>query len=170
MTTYIDAGWTGTPAAVIAALDSFGYQVNADSSVSLIDPTKVSSIVAIAGYRVLDDVAYVLVRSTASIPLPSGVSTIGPDHTTAISGVFMADGTAPPTVISAAEFFNRLTQAETGAIWAAAVAIPALGVGLMNGLATGSIDLTSPVLKTWLDGCVAAGAVTAEREIVILTP
>lgn len=169
MTTYVDAGWTGTPAAVSAALASFGFQVNTDSTVSTIDPTKAGSVVAVTGYRELDGVAYVLIRSTAVIPLPAGVTAIGTGLTAALSGVFMS-GTTTPTTIPAVAFFNRFTQAETAAIWSAAIANPAIGVGLMNGLAAGSVDLASPTVKTWLDGLVAAGALTAARETVVLTP
>lgn len=168
--TYTDAGWTGTPAAISAALAGFGFQVNADNSVTVIDPSKQGAIVAVTGYRVLDGTAYVLIRSTSAIPLPAGVTEAGADHTAAISGVFMSDGTSPPTTIPSIAFFNRFTQAETAAIWQAAVASPAIGVGLMNGLAAGQIDLTSAAVKTWLDGLVTAGVLTNARETTILTP
>jgi hypothetical protein len=55
-------------------------------------------------------------------------------------------------------------------IAAAAVAAPEIFVGLVHGLANGTIDLTTTELKAWMDGLVAAGAITADREAEILTP
>lgn len=75
-----------------------------------------------------------------------------------------------PTTISSHDFFNRFTDGERAAVWAAAATTPALGVGLVQGLALGQIDLTSDVLKTWLDALVSAGALTSDRETAILTP
>jgi hypothetical protein len=34
----------------------------------------------------------------------------------------------------------------------------------------GTVDLTAPELHAWMDGLVAAGAITADRETEILTP
>ncbi len=170
MTTYVDAGWTGTPSAVTAGLASYGFQANSNGTVTTIDPTlNTVGIIAVTGYAVLDGAAYVLVRSTATVPLPTGVTALGAQLRAAVSGVFMS-GTTTPTVIPAGAFFARFTQTETSAVWAAAQANNAIGVGLMQGLANGQIDLTSPVLKTWLDGLVTAGVITSARETVILTP
>jgi hypothetical protein len=170
-TVYTDAGWTGAPAAVTAALAAYGYQVNNDNSVTVIDPQlNTVGIVAVTGYRVLDEAAYVLTRSTAAVALPAGVTAIGADHTSAISGVFMADGTAPPTTISSLAFFNRFTPAETGAVWAAAVGNPGIGAGLMNGLAAGAVILDGAALSAWMNGLVAANVLTQARHDVILTP
>ena len=170
MTTYIDAGWTGSPVNIEAALTSYGYQINADNSVALIDPTKVGSIVAVTGYRVLDGIAYILIRSTVQLVLPSGITALGPDHTSAISGVFMSDGTTPPSVIQSLVFFNRFTPTETAAIWAAAVGNPAIGVGLINGLAAGTVNLNSPTVIAWVGALVSASVITAARQTVVLTP
>jgi hypothetical protein len=78
----------------------------------------------------------------------------------------------PRTVISAAEFQARFSDAEQGAIWAAAAKDPSgqIGAGLTRGLTAGQIDLAAPALKAWLDALVAAGALTAAREAQILTP
>lgn len=167
--TYVDAGWSGTPAAVAAALAGYGYQVNSGNSTTQIDPTKQGSLVGVTGYTVLDGVAYVLVRSTAAIPLPTGVTALGPQTTAAIAGTFMS-GTTNPTSIPSLDFFNRFTPTETTAIWQAAVANPSIGVGLINGLAAGTIDLTSATVSTWLAALVTAGVITAARQTVILTP
>lgn len=75
-----------------------------------------------------------------------------------------------PTTISAFDFFNRFTPDEHAAVWSAATANPAIGVGLTQGLAAGRIDLSSAVLKAWMDALVAVGAITAHRETAILTP
>lgn len=168
--TYTDAGWSGTPAAISAALAGFGYQVNTDATVTVIDPSKAGPIVAVTGYHELDGTAYVLIRTSAAIPLPAGVTAIGPQTTAAISGVFMAGPDAPPSTIPAVEFFNRFTPAETQAVSAIALASPPVFAGLVNGLAAGQLDLTSPTLQAWMDGLVAAGALTADRKTIILTP
>jgi hypothetical protein len=79
--------------------------------------------------------------------------------------------TAPtPTTISTLAFINRFTPTEQEAVMAACSAIPALGVGLTTGLATGSIELTGSVVATWMAGLVAAGAITSGRSTTILTP
>lgn len=76
-----------------------------------------------------------------------------------------------PTTILSIAFLDRFTAAEQGAVQQAAAAAPTtLGVGLTTGLAAGTIDLTSPTLKTWMDGLVSAGAITAARETAIVTP
>src|SRR5437588_8385445 len=64
------------------------------------------------------------------------------------------------TTISTSDFFDRFTPDEHAAVWTAATANAAIGVGLTQGLAMGRIDLTSAVLKAWMDGLVAAGAIT----------
>jgi hypothetical protein len=75
-----------------------------------------------------------------------------------------------PTTISSLDFFNRFTDAEHAAIWAAATSTPAIGAGLTKGLAAGRIDLTAAELKAWVDGLVSVGVLTADRETAILTP
>jgi len=74
------------------------------------------------------------------------------------------------TTISASDFFNRFTPDEHAAVWSAATDNPAIGVGLTQGLAAGRIYLTSAALKVWMDGLVAVGAITIDRETAILTP
>jgi hypothetical protein len=78
----------------------------------------------------------------------------------------------PQTTISANQFFGRFTAAEKQAIWSAAAADQTgrIGSGLTHGLAAGSVSLTDPVLKQWLDALVASGAMTGERETAVLTP
>jgi hypothetical protein len=76
----------------------------------------------------------------------------------------------PTTTLTSAEFFNRFTAAEQGAIQAACTASASLGVGLTLGLAQGFVVLTSPILANWMNGLVAAGALTAARMTEILTP
>lgn len=79
---------------------------------------------------------------------------------------------ANPTTITALAFFNRFTQAETQAIWKAAAAdtTGAIGAGLTNGLAAGTITLTDPIVQAWMNALVTAGAITSARETAILTP
>lgn len=90
---YVDTGWTGDPEVITAAI--------------LANPL----IVAIAGYQVLDGIAYVLVRGLQALPPPAGVSLAGPDLTRAVSGVFMADTNTPPANLSEVDltFFGANT-------------------------------------------------------------
>ena len=168
-TTYVDTGWSGTPAAIEAGLATYGWQIS-NGIAAVIDPTKQGTIVAVVAGPLLDGVQYALVRSTAAVTLPAGVSAVGPDHTSALAGVFMPDGTQKPSVISAAAFFARFTAAETAAIWAACQAVPALGVGLMQGLANQSINLNDSVTQAWVNGLAQANALTTTRAAVVLTP
>jgi hypothetical protein len=75
-----------------------------------------------------------------------------------------------PTAISAIAFFTRFTGPEQLAIYAAAVANPAIGVGLTMGLAAGSVTLNSPVVVDWIALLVSAGCITPDRSTTILTP
>jgi hypothetical protein len=77
-----------------------------------------------------------------------------------------------PTTISSAAFQARFTDPEQAAIWKAAAqdATGAIGAGLTKGLTAGTVDLTSTIVKTWMDSLVTAGAITADRETAILTP
>lgn len=83
-----------------------------------------------------------------------------------------------PTTITSAAFLARFTTTEQAAVQSAAAAAPGtIGVGLTIGMVTGTVDLAgcpsacqNTVLKTWMDGLVAAGAITAARETAILTP
>ena len=167
--TYIDTGWSGTPTDIANAVALYGWQI-ANGIAALIDPTKVGTVLGMVAGPLLDGVQYVLVRSSAALPAPTNITVVGPDHTAALAGVFMTDGTAPPTTIPVADFFARFTPTETGAVWVAAQQVPALGVGLMQGLANGAINLTSPVLAEWMAGLVQASVITQARHDTILTP
>lgn len=78
----------------------------------------------------------------------------------------------PPksTVITALGFFGRFTPEERIAVQTATNLIPELGVGLINGLAAGAVDLLGETVIAWMDGLVRAGALTADRKTEILTP
>jgi hypothetical protein len=75
-----------------------------------------------------------------------------------------------PTTIPVGAFLNRFTEPEQAAIQAACSASPTLAMGMTIGLALGSIDLTNTTTTTWMQGLVTAGALTAARSTVILTP
>ena len=83
-----------------------------------------------------------------------------------------------PTTITSAAFLARFTTTEQAAVQSAAAAAPGtIGVGLTIGMVTGTVDLAgcpsacqNATLKTWMDGLVSAGAITATRETAILTP
>jgi hypothetical protein len=165
--TYTDIRWAGGLADITAALAPQGWAVNADGAVV---QTGTSTIDDVVGGRIftLDGTSYVTMRATAPLAMPANLTDPGVEHAAALTGVFMSD--APPTAISSSAFFQRFTDAERGAIWAAAVGSPAIGSGLVGGLSAGTIDLTSVAVKTWLDACVTAGALTAQREAILLTP
>lgn len=74
------------------------------------------------------------------------------------------------STISSLDFFNRFTDQEKVAVYAAATANPVIGVGLTHGLAAGRIDLTDAAVIAWTDGLVAESAITADRKTEILTP
>lgn len=168
---YIDVGWTGSVSDITNALLTYGYQANTNGIVTLIDPTLKGDIVAITGYKILDNAAYVLIRSTADIVMPNGIIKLGPDLTSTISGVFMSDPNTMPTVISSSSFFSRFTPSETEKVWKLCINAPAIGVGLMQGLAAGQVDLTDTIsLKPWMDALVSSNCITSTRQTVILTP
>ena len=75
-----------------------------------------------------------------------------------------------PKTISSAAFFARFTDTEHTAIWIAAASVSSIGVGLVLILSQRSIDLTSIVLKTWMDVLVTANAITSDRKTTILVP
>lgn len=75
-----------------------------------------------------------------------------------------------PVEISNLDFYNRFTDAEKLAVQTAANASPQIALGLTHGLVSGSVTLTGPTIKAWMDALVAAGAITADRETEILTP
>ena len=83
-----------------------------------------------------------------------------------------------PTTITSAQFLARFTSAEQAAVEGAAAAAPGtIGVGLTVGMVTGTVNLAgcptacqNVQLKAWMDGLVTAGAITAAREVAILTP
>lgn len=96
----------------------------------------------------------------------------GPGHTVRLATA--ADAIAPTvsdqSTISTADFYARFTDAEKAGIASASVAVPQIFVGLIHGLANGSIDLIDAELKAWMGGLVSTGVLTAAREIAILTP
>jgi hypothetical protein len=167
----VDVGLTGTPAAVITALAARGFQVNPDGTTSLIDPTLNAAGLTVTGYRVLDGVAYVLVRTPAGISVPAGLTVLGAQQTAAISGVFLWDTPPPPpTVISVNAFFARFTPAEKAALLAALPTHAAWGLPLVNAALSPGVDLTLPATATMVNALVTGGVLTAARATVVLTP
>jgi hypothetical protein len=167
----VDVGLTGTPAAVTAALAAHGFQLNPDGTTSLIDPTLNAAGLTVTGYRVLDGVAYVLVRTPAGIAVPAGLTVVGAQQTAAISGVFLWDTPPPPpAVISVNAFFARFTQAERTALLAALPTHAAWGVPLVNAALSPGVDLTLPATATMVNALVTGGVLTSARAAVILTP
>lgn len=66
--------------------------------------------------------------------------------------------------VPAIVFFNLFTDEERVAVMMACQSSPELNVGMVNGLAAGSVTLDSPKLEAWLGGLVSAGAITEERK------
>lgn len=127
--------------------------------------------------------AYMDPRSGESVPVGSvifrGMVQNGCTFDMGPNTALMADDGTPawhptpppkPTTISAGAFLARFTPAEQEAVQTAAAGAPTIALGLTMGLATGSIDLTSGTLKTWMAGLVTAGAITAARSTTIMTP
>jgi hypothetical protein len=75
-----------------------------------------------------------------------------------------------PSIISASAFLERFTSDEQIAIQTAANSTPAIALGLTMGLASGSINLLSPVVQNWMQGLVTTGCLTQNRMDTILTP
>jgi hypothetical protein len=98
---YVDTGWTSDPATLTLALAGFGFAVQPDNTITQTDPTLAGPISALTGYQVLDDQAYVLVRSLVSITPPAGISIAGPQLTRALTGVFMPDTSVAGLSLSA---------------------------------------------------------------------
>lgn len=61
-----------------------------------------------------------------------------------------------PITISASDIFNRFTADEHAAVWLAATANPAIGVGLTQGLAAGSDGPDQPGIEG-MDRCARCG-------------
>jgi hypothetical protein len=166
-----DVGLTGSPAAVAAALTAHGFQINADNTTTLTDPALNAAGLTVTGYRVIDGVAYVLVRTPASIPLPAGLSVVPPGLRAAITGEFEADTMPPPpTVISVNQWFNRFTAAEKTFIRANLATHPAWGTAIVGWALSDGVDLLAPATATAVDVLIAGGGVAAARKVVILTP
>lgn len=75
-----------------------------------------------------------------------------------------------PTTVSAGDFYKRFLRTEAPAVFAACISNHDLGAALIQGVALGAIDLTSDAAKNFIDGLVAAGALTQDRATAILTP
>lgn len=75
-----------------------------------------------------------------------------------------------PTTVSAGDFYKRFLPTEAPAVFAACISNHDLGAALIQGVALGAIDLTSDAAKNFIDGLVAAGALTQDRATAILTP
>lgn len=75
-----------------------------------------------------------------------------------------------PTSIPAGEFLQRFTPAEQLAIQTAALTNAQLFLGLIQGLASGNITLTDPLVNAWLEGLVGVKALTEARKTAVLTP
>jgi len=80
-----------------------------------------------------------------------------------------APAAEPTAEISALDFFNRFTDGERVAVMAACAASPELHVGLVNGLASGSVTLDGDKLGAWMAALVQVGAITEERRVEIQT-
>lgn len=75
-----------------------------------------------------------------------------------------------PTTLTASAFQARFTASEQQAVFAACIANVALGAVLIHGISSNAIDLTSADASAWINGLVAAGALTSARAAEILTP
>jgi hypothetical protein len=121
-------------------------------------------------------------EASADLPLPEGATACTAEQYAAAPNLALHGGQvvaivpeppappAPRTNLHPGEFLNRFTSAEQAAIQAACSTVPALALGLTMGLALGYVDLSSPAVATWLQGLVAAGALTADRAVAVVVP
>ena len=103
MSDYIDHRWYGAPAAMTAALQG---QPN------------------VIGPLVLDGVAYATVRSETPLPVPPGLSAIGPELSRVLHGTWMGDGPLVPAEVS--NFQGRTALRHAGLFDAADTAVEAM--------------------------------------------
>ena len=68
------------------------------------------------------------------------------------------------------QFLNRFTSAEQLGLATAALASPQIFLWFIQGAAKDAIDPTDPAIRTGLDGMVAGGHLTQQREDQILDP
>lgn len=77
-----------------------------------------------------------------------------------------------PRIIPSSAFQGRFTQAEQQAVWRAmgADTTGALGAAYTMAMTNGSVNLTDAMTSAFVNGLVAAGALTSARATAILTP
>lgn len=92
----------------------------------------------------------------------------------AVEAVYTAHDPAkpapPPTTITSWEFLSRFTVTERHAVQQACLANAAVFLPLTEGLASGAISLTDPLVQQWMQTLVNASAITSDRLTAILTP
>lgn len=122
MTEHIDTGWVGSPAAMAAALTALGWEPTPTDAAPPRHP-------AVLGFTPVQraqiggqDVWFCMVRSTAALALPAGV-TLAPSWLTAAAvGEFA--GLAPPRERTKNTLTRRMTDAELMALDALLEAAP----------------------------------------------
>lgn len=106
-----------------------------------------------------------------------GIAITAPDEAAALrtfNAMAPANWTPPPlppvTDMTPTAFLRRFTDTERMAIAVASTSHPALLLGMVTLTAASAIDLTDPQVEQFLTVAVQAGALTAERMTVVMTP
>lgn len=110
MSDYIDHRWYGAPAAMTAALQG---QPN------------------VIGPVVLDGVAYATVRSETPLPVPPGLSAIGPELSRVLHGTWLGDAPMVPAEVS--NFQGRTALRHAGLFEGADTAVEAMAQQMADG-------------------------------------
>lgn len=116
MTDYFDTGVTGTPAAIEAFMLSLGWRPDGS------EPAPVAAHIAGFAPRRTDPlngalVSFALIRSTAALTLPVGVTVAPAWMTSGAVGVF--SDVAPPRTATKLTIYSRMTDAELAGFEAA---------------------------------------------------
>jgi hypothetical protein len=76
----------------------------------------------------------------------------------------------PDTTIRTSIFFDRFTDAEKLALSTSAIKNASIFLGVFQALSHQMVDLTDPILQTWMNSLVSASVLTSKRSVVIMTP
>lgn len=155
----IDLRWSGSPAAIDAALTTLGYPDTPDPRVLAFGPVTDATV---AG----QPVRFALIRASEDIPAPAGVFDEPGAVSEGVVGVFMEG----PSVVnpSPLEWMDRISRETQARLYAAAQASPALGFFLFRLGAAREVDPAHPETIAGVDAAVAAGLLTAEDRRLLL--
>lgn len=156
----IDIRWSGTTAAIDAALATLGYPDTPDPRVLAFGPVTDGTVAGQA-------VRFALIRATEEIPAPAGVFNEPGVISESVVGVFM-EGPMPAIKPTPLEWMDRIPRETQVRLYAAAQALPALGFFLFRLGAAREVDPGHPDTIAGVDAATAAGLLTAEERGFLL--